>query len=566
MAKSQEDAKSKLKKGPVMWIVKNSKSQLVNIIIVTVFYAVLALVGVYSALIVKDVVDNATSGNIDGVIFFGTVYALVTLGSLILRIATRNLYFVIGAKLTKHFRKFIFETILKKDYYAISSTHSGKLLNLLTSDVGVVVSAMVSIIPTFAFMITKLVGAIIVLMSIDWRFAFIFIVGGIVLIFISQLFKKGMKKLYKRVQETEGETRSFFQEIIAGLLVVKVFNAEKTVSSKAQNLQDDNYKVRAKSNLISIIATSSFSFIFSVAYLYGLLWGSINIVNGVITFGTLTAILTLIGQIQSPISELSGLLPRYYSAIASAERLMSIENINDENKTNNEEVDIKQLYKDLRYIKFENVSFSYDRDIVLKNTSLTLNKGDFTVIMGTSGIGKSTLAKLLMGVYPVSDGEIFLEKINGEKIYLYKDVRKLFSYVPQGNFLLSGTIKENIMFANINATDEEVEKAVEISCVNQFAYDLPDKLNTIIGERGQGLSEGQVQRVAIARAILTNAPIIILDEATSALDEATEKLLLENLKTLKNKTCVIISHKKSAISVCNRHIEIVDGVIIEERN
>ncbi len=550
-------------KTSLLWIAKNSKSQLVSIILVTIFYVLLAIIGVYSALIVKSAVDSATNSDMDGVIFYGAIYAGVLLATLLLRILTRNLYFIIGAKLTKQFRKNIFEMILNKDYYEVSGIHSGKLLNLITSDIGIVVDAMVSIMPTVSFMITKLIGVLVVLLSIDLRFSIIFIVGGVVLILVSEIFKKKMKKLYKKVQETEGETRSFFQEIIAGLLVVKVFNAEKKVSQKADNLQDENYKIKAKSNFISIFATSSFTFLFSVAYLYGLMWGSINIVNGLITFGTLTAILSLITQIQTPVSELSSVMPKYYAALASAERLMNLEDIKEDTKVNDSKISITKLYEDLNFIKFDNISFKYDREIILNNTDLTINKGDFTVIMGISGIGKSTLTKLLMGVYPLSEGQIYFEKTNGEKIYAYKDIRKIFSYVPQGNFLLSGTIRENIMFANATATKDEVNIAVEISCVNQFLKDLPDGLDTKIGERGQGLSEGQVQRIAIARAILTKSPIIILDEATSALDEDTEKKVLENIKALKNRTCIIVSHKKAAEKVCNRHIKIIEGKIIE---
>ena len=481
---------------------------------------------------------------------------------LLLRVVTKNIYFYIGAKLTVHYRKTIFNTIIRKDYFKVSSFHSGELLNRITNDVAVVADAVVSILPSFSFMVTKLVGALSVLIAIDWRFTLIFIAGASVLLVVSRAFRSKMKKLHKQVQQTEGKVRSFMQEILSGLLMVKVFGAEDKVDQRASQLQEDNYRIKVKRNRISVIAGTSFSFIFSAGYLYGLLWGAVHIVAGTVTYGTLTAVLSLIGQIQNPVAELSGLLPKYYGALASAERLMELERFPDEAQINDGEMDMQQIYRDLQAIVFKNISFQYDRDLVLKNASLTLQKGTFAVIMGMSGIGKSTLTKLLMGVYPLSGGSIYFKLKDGRQIPVDKSIRRLYAYVPQGNFLLSGTIRDNIAFVCPQASDEDVLRAAKISCAQDFIEELPNGLDTVVGERGQGLSEGQIQRVAIARAILTDAPILILDEATSALDEATEQKLLENIKTLNQKTCIIVSHKKAALSVCDRRIEIIDGKIV----
>jgi ATP-binding cassette subfamily B protein len=183
--------------------------------------------------------------------------------------------------------------------------------------------------------------------------------------------------------------------------------------------------------------------------------------------------------------------------------------------------------------------------------------------MGISGIGKSTLLKLLLGVFSVQSGSIYL-KTDNDKIPVDKYTRKLFTYVPQGNMLISGTIKENLTFINDDVTDEEIEKAIEISCAKQFIDELPLGIETVIGEKGLGLSEGQVQRLAIARSILSKAPVLLLDEATSALDEETEKQFLTNLRELNNVTCIIVSHKKAALEICNKHIQINNGRIVEE--
>ncbi|HIR04305.1 MAG TPA: ABC transporter ATP-binding protein [Candidatus Scatovicinus merdipullorum] len=547
---------------PLRWIAGHTKSQIGNILLIVVFYAVLALIGVYSALLARGVIDSAVAGEMQGVVFYGCVYGGLLLFQLLLRVVTKNIYFYIGAKLTVHYRKTIFNTIIRKDYFKVSSFHSGELLNRITNDVAVVADAVVSILPSFSFMVTKLVGALSVLIAIDWRFTLIFIAGASVLLVVSRAFRSKMKKLHKQVQQTEGKVRSFMQEILSGLLMVKVFGAEDKVDQRASQLQEDNYRIKVKRNRISVIAGTSFSFIFSAGYLYGLLWGAVHIVAGTVTYGTLTAVLSLIGQIQNPVAELSGLLPKYYGALASAERLMELERFPDEAQINDGEMDMQQIYRDLQAIVFKNISFQYDRDLVLKNASLTLQKGTFAVIMGMSGIGKSTLTKLLMGVYPLSGGSIYFKLKDGRQIPVDKSIRRLYAYVPQGNFLLSGTIRDNIAFVCPQASDEDVLRAAKISCAQDFIEELPNGLDTVVGERGQGLSEGQIQRVAIARAILTDAPILILDEATSALDEATEQKLLENIKTLNQKTCIIVSHKKAALSVCDRRIEIIDGKIV----
>lgn len=552
--------------GGLKWIIKNSKKQIPAIIIVTFFYCILAFIGVYNALISKSVVDSAINGNMNGVILYGITFAAIIFIQLLLRIVTRSWYFKIGSRLTIHYRQIMFNTLLKKDYYSLSKYHSGELINRITNDIAVVADMVTSLLPSLSFMLTKLIGALAVLFAIDWRFTIVFVAGALLLFVITRLFRGKMKSLHKKAQEADGKVMSFMQEVLSSLLVVKVFGAEGKTSKKCGDLQQNSYKIKLKRNFISVVANTGFSFIFSLGYLYGLLWGSVSIVNHVITFGTLTAILSLVSQIQGPVSELSSLLPKYYGAVASAERLMELEALDNDVKINDTSVNREDVYKNLKSIEFDSISFSYDRDIVLDNTSFSLNKGDFLVIMGISGIGKSTLTKLLMGVYPLEKGEIYLQLNNNEKIYVDKSTRHMFAYVPQGNFLLSGTIRENIAFVYENAKDEEIMEAAKIACADTFIKELPLGLDTVIGEKGQGLSEGQVQRIAIARAILCASPVLIFDEATSALDENTEKQMLNNLKSLNNRTCIIISHKNAALDVCNRCVKIVDGKIVEDGN
>ena len=406
--------------------------------------------------------------------------------------------------------------------------------------------------------------AFIYLVALDKVFTLVFLVGGILVFAFSFLFRKILKKLHKNVQESEGRVRSFIQEILTSLLVVKSFNVEEKVSGEADELMEVNYKTKMKRRMFGILSSATMSATFNLGYVFALAYGSYRLLNG-LDYGNLVAMLQLVNQIQYPFSSLSGMLPKYFALLASAERIIELDNIKDEFEKNNQDIDVKSTYKNLNSIEFKDITFGYDRDVILNDTSLTVNKGDFVAIMGISGIGKSTLLKLLLGVFNVDNGTITLD-VNGKEIPVDCHTRKLFSYVPQGNFLLSGTIKDNLKFINSNATDEEIEKAVKISCSDQFVYDLPDGLETVIGERGIGLSEGQLQRLAIARSILSKSPIMLLDEATSALDEATELRFLKNLKEMQDKTCIIVSHKTAALEICNKHIQIVDGkIVVEEK-
>ncbi|WP_405352700.1 ABC transporter ATP-binding protein [Ruminococcus sp.] len=544
------------------WIVKNAKPQVINIIIISVIYAAMAYLGVVVATLSRGIVDSAVNSDIGGIVYYAIILVSLTVGQLIIRIVSKVLNFNIQAKLEMSIKQSIFNSIIRKKYDKISQIHTGELLNRITSDVLVVVGSIISIVPNMVYFLVKLIGVFVVLFAIDKTFCFVFIIGGALMFSVVLLFKSKMKALHKAVQESDGKTRSFFQEIFSSLLVVKVFNAEKKVSENAMNLQMNNFKIKRKRNYISIVATTGFSFVFSLGYMYALIWGAFAISDHIITYGVLTSMLALVTQIQGPVRGISSILPSYYSALASAERLMDIENLENEDIVNKSLIDTKDLYSKTKKIVFDNITFSYGRENVLENTSLVLNKGDFALLAGISGIGKSTLTKLLLDVISPDSGEIYLNLSDGEKVYVDKNIRSLFSYVPQGNFLLSGTIRDNIAFVSSEPDEQKIIESAKIACAYDFISNLPNGLDTRVGENGKGLSEGQIQRIAIARAVYSDAPIIIFDEATSALDANTEVQLLKNLKKLKNKTCILISHKMAAKEICNKEIIIKDKKII----
>lgn len=553
----------------IKWIFDASKKQRFAIFVMALLNIMQAVTAVIISYMLRYVVNAATDSTLtadrkfEGVTFWGIMFVIVMLFQIVITILSRHIVFRVNARLTIDMKSRLYHKILRKDYSQVTRFHTGEMLNRLNNDVGSIVSAITGLIPSLSYVFAKLVGIFIVLFSIDPLFTLAFIGVGMFVLLVSSFFKKMMKNYHKQIMETDGKIRSFMQETLSSLLVIKIFRVEDKVVNIASDLQEINYKRKAKRNIISLITNGSFSVAFRSAYLFGLFYCAVKIIEGdsVITYGVLSQVLSLINQISVPIQSLAGILPAYYSAIGSAERIMEFENMDDELEVNDIDADFEGIYKDLDTIEFKDIIFKYDRDYIFNNTDLSIKKGDLIVMTGISGIGKSTLLKLLLGVFKLENGDIYLNMKDGSKITVDCNLRRLFSYVPQGNFLLSGTIRDNIAFIKEDATDEEIRQAVEFACAD-FIFDLPDGLNTVIGEKGLGLSEGQVQRVAIARAIVSGAPVILLDEATSALDEQTELKLLENIKKLTDKTCILISHKKAANAMCDKEVRIVEGKIV----
>ena len=546
------------------WIFKVCQKQVPLMILLVILNAVYGVSSVFFAKFSKNIIDGATQAkDFDIVVKFALCMLGLVVFQMTLNITKNSLSERCSARLEMILKKYLLDLVISKDYQKVTSYHTGDLQNRMFNDVRLVATGFTTIIPEAAYFGAKLLSSLIYLIIIDKIFALIFVVGGCAVFLITRLFRKTLKKLHKNVQETEGKTRSFIQEILTNLLVIKAFSVEDRINDTTDELQEYNFGARMKKRNFSICANVGLGAVFSVGTVFAIAFGAYSILFKGMTYGTVTAIIQLVNQVQSPFVSLSGIMPKYYTTLASAERLMELDDLPNETQKNATEIDAVKVYQELKSIDFNHISFKYDRDIILDNTSLKINKGDFVAIMGISGIGKSTLLKLLLGVFNLNSGSITLETDSGS-IPIDKNTRKMFSYVPQGNMLISGTIRDNITFINQNASDEEIEQAIRISCSKQFIDELPSGIETVIGEKGLGLSEGQVQRLAIARSLLANAPVILLDEATSALDENTEKEFLQNLKELKNVTCVIVSHKMAALEICNKKIQIKDGKIISE--
>ncbi len=549
----------------LQWIYIYGKKSLGAVCLLAVFSGLIAGSFILLALVSSAILDIAT-GSREGNIWIQVLFLiLLILLQAVLNIVSSNVRIRVTTKIEMRIRQGVFSMILKKQYGEVNKIHSGEILNRLTSDVDIVVGGIVSLIPQAISMLTKIVAGLVVLFSIDARFTgLVLAVGGLVCIF-SRIYSRHFKYLHKEVQRTNGVVRSYMQECLENIVVIKSFVNEQAVCGKLNDFQRDNYKIRIKRNAISNIANTLVYVMFTAGYYAALAWGALQISAGVMTFGTLTAFLQIIQQIKAPFRNVSGLIPQYYSMQASAERLMELEEMEEE-QAESKISDVHRFQKEFRAITAEDVVFSYvEGEPVLENASLRIEKGELLAIVGESGIGKSTLIKLLLHLMPCDKGHLYLET-DAEKIEIDAGTRNVFSYVPQGNMIMSGTIRDNITFCNEDVTDEEIKRAAQTACIWDFIETLPNGLDTVLTERGEGLSMGQVQRIAIARAILDDAPILLLDECTASLDKDTEWQVLQNLKKMNTKTIICISHTSAGIACCDRVLQIENKKFTEVEN
>lgn len=549
----------------LQWIYMYGKKSLGAVCLLAVFSGLIAGSFILLALVSSAILDIAT-GSREGNIWIQVLFLiLLILLQAVLNIVSSNVRIRVTTKIEMRIRQGVFSMILKKQYGEVNKIHSGEILNRLTSDVDIVVGGIVSLIPQAISMLTKIVAGLVVLFSIDARFTgLVLAVGGLVCIF-SRIYSRHFKYLHKEVQRTNGVVRSYMQECLENIVVIKSFVNEQAVCGKLNDFQRDNYKIRIKRNAISNIANTLVYVMFTAGYYAALAWGALQISAGVMTFGTLTAFLQIIQQIKAPFRNVSGLIPQYYSMQASAERLMELEEMEEE-QAESKISDVHRFQKEFRAITAEDVVFSYvEGEPVLENASLRIEKGELLAIVGESGIGKSTLIKLLLHLMPCDKGHLYLET-DAEKIEIDAGTRNVFSYVPQGNMIMSGTIRDNITFCNEDVTDEEIKRAAQTACIWDFIETLPNGLDTVLTERGEGLSMGQVQRIAIARAILDDAPILLLDECTASLDKDTEWQVLQNLKKMNTKTIICISHTSAGIACCDRVLQIENKKFTEVEN
>ena len=593
------------------WLKKVTKKYRSFVVLLTVFEIIVSGLGICYALVLKQMVDRAVVKDSHGFVIGMIGFGMLVLGQLIIRIITRQISEYTRSSMENALKQILFHSILIKDYGSVSLKHSEEWMNRLTSDTVVCADGMTDILPGFFGMMIRLVGSLVLILYLQPGLAVIMIPGGILFVIITVVLRRPLKRFHKDVQEKDGKVRMYLQEWISSMLVVRVFGVENIAVEQAADTMEVHKGSRMRKAWISNICNSGFSLAINGMYLLGIGFCGYGIIHGNVTFGTLTAMIQLIGQLQSPLASLGGYVPRYYTMIASAERLMEVEQYEDADGAILYSADeVQKLYEEqIREITFRRVSFCYPGEVdtgsptvrkgdvvaansadtgivehkrdVLQDVSFSIAKGDSMAVTGTSGCGKSTMLKLLMGIYRPQTGTIAVILNDGKSIAI-ENMKRLFAYVPQGNFLMGGSVRDVITLGkskdgtadclktdnadgdhadrNDMDLDEKLERAVHLACAD-FVYDLPMQLDTILGEKGAGLSEGQMQRIAIARALYADRPVLILDESTSALDQQTERKLLDNLKQLTDKTVLFVSHRLQALEICSKQLHFEEGMV-----
>lgn len=543
------------KRTPIAWISRRIQKRKGALAVMTATHICSAFLGVLFALGTRWIIDSAQAGNSRQF-----TYACVAQGALILALLgshtlDRHLREKLTAQIDRDLKAHFLHRLLNGDYQTVSAYHTGELLNRLNNDVRIVTGNTVSLLPGVAGMATKLIGAIAFLAVLEPMLTLWVVLAGVVVVVATGFLRRRLKGLHKEVAIAEGKSSGFMQETLEKLLFVQAMDISEEVERRADNLLDNRYDLQRKRKNISVMTGTCMSILSYGAAFASLIWCANGLLSGTMTFGTLTAVSQLVGQLRTPFVNISAIMPQYVALCAAAERLMELETVGKRPKAR---TDGEEVYEKMEGVQAKNLSFGYDRERIFDNASFFLPKNTFGVVAGQSGIGKSTLLKLLLGVLHPDNGNLVFRSGNAETP-VDATTRSLFAYVPQGNLLLSGTIRENLCITRPNATEEEINQAVFVSGMDAFLPALPLGLDTVLGESGAGLSEGQAQRLSIARAILSQAPILLLDEATSALDAETEKLVLQRLKELPNKTCIAVTHKQAPMEQCDWILEVGEG-------
>ena len=532
-----------------------TKGVRLKVFIICFLTVVTSVTSLLFSLLTKNLVDGAVSSNLDQVKKFAVLLGLLLLFQHFLAAVKSWCRVYASADLQKSMQGMLVQELLTKEYAMLKGYHSGELVNRVFSDVSVVRNGVMNILPNFISIIVSFAGASVILIAMDWHFIILMAVGGMAGLALVLLFRRPMKRRHKKMQEAEGALHASAQESLENIRLIKSSVSEQRTARQIQGYQENLRTEQIRQGMFSFGMNDSMALVFDLSWLFCMVWGCMNIFHGNMTYGSLAAMLQLIGRIETPIANAVSIAGQAYGVISSAERLLELTDLPAEEEG--------EVLTDFDAISLENITFKYDDGIeeVLQSINWTIRKGDFMALTGMSGGGKTSLFQLLLGIYKPTSGRL-LFRLGAREVPACRGTRGLFAYVPQGNTLFSGTLRDNLTMFTDRASEEEIRRAVKAACIEDLVEEVG--LDAVLGERGVGLSEGQAQRVAVARALLGHAHILLLDESTSALDEETEARLLRNISVMRDKTCIIVTHRKAALEICDYTLHLAGGKMMLE--
>lgn len=486
----------------------------------------------------------------------GSLYAAVGLmGGLVLcgfalnisGVWVRN---ILGVRAQNRMQQRMLDRILRSQWHGKEALHSGDVLNRLEVDVGNVVTFLTEVIPNTLSVLALFIGAFWYLFSMDATLALITVAIIPVFVLLSKVYVSRMRKLNRAVRSSDSDVQSVLQETIQNRMLIKTLESEGPMVDRLETTQGILRHRVVKRTAFSVLSNFILNFGFAAGYLVAFLWAAVRLADHTLTFGGMTAFLQLVNRIQSPARNLTKLVPAFVSVFTAVERLMELE----ENPLEEQGTPIELSAP--CGVRLQRVSYRYD-DVdgdVIRDLDFDFRPGSCTAVLGETGAGKTTLVRMILGLVAPQHGTVEIYNDRKHRV-LSPRLRCNFVYVPQGNTLMSGTIRDNLRLGKLNATDEEMEEALKKSCA-EFVMDLPEGLDTVCSESGGGLSEGQAQRIAIARALLRDRSIMLFDEATSALDPETERQLLQNILAAHDKTVIFITHRPAVVDYCDQTLTI----------
>lgn len=526
-----------------------------------IFYTLLGLIGtaisLCSSLISKDLVDVITGHQTGLLLRTFSLFLGFSIGNIILSQISNYASNRISIRVDNEIKADVFHKMLVTDWESITSYHTGDLLTRWNSDASAISNGILNWIPNLIIYLVRFLSTLAVVMYYDPTFALLAMLGIPVSMILSRTLLRKMQENNRRSAAMNAKMSGFNQETFSNIQTIKAFDLIRLYNQRLHQLQNEYLNMRMDFQKLSMITSIIMSLVgIAVSYsCYG--WGIYRVWSGAITYGTMTMFLSLSGTLTNTLNSLISLVPTAISITTSAGRLMDILDMPKEDYSLTEETDkFYQTYKnDGLSLSFEQIDYTYHTGTqVFSGASLEAHPHEIVALVGPSGEGKTTMLRLILALLTPQNGRAILYGRDREtELELCPSTRRLFSYVPQGNTMFSGTIAENMRAVKQDATEEEIIAALQASCAWDFVKQLPEGIHSKIGERGGGFSEGQSQRLSIARALLRKSPILLLDEATSALDVATERRVLKNIMQDEYpRTCIVTTHRPTVLGICHK--------------
>lgn len=546
------------------WIFSYSLKYKGAILLYTFLGIVSTSLGLISSVASKYTIDIVTGYQTNRlavllVVMIGSSLLSLLFSSLISRITARLNIFI-----NNDIQADIFDKIIDTDWLSVSKYSNGDILNRFNSDVSIISSNAISWLPKIVIAIYNFIATFAVIWHYNQVMAILAFISAPFMLLMSKFLIKKQRDYQKKVREMNSNMMTFEMETFYNFDTILSFGIANQYGRKMREWQKKYKNISLIYNLFTIktnIFMSVMGLLVQMAsflYCLWLLW------SGTITYGTMTLFLTQRSNLSSAFNSVVGIIPSFLSSSVSAHRVRELVELPKEIHIP-ESTSIDQFVKQGFAIEMDAVNFAYhEGNKVIMDSDFVAKPGEIVALVGPSGEGKTTMIRLILGLIHPQDGIVKIKAANGEYIKANADTRHLFAYVPQGNTILTGTIAENMRMVKEDATDDEIIQALKIGCAWDFVQKMPDGINSIVRERGRGLSEGQAQRIAISRAILRDAPILLLDEATSALDVTTERQVLRNIvKQKPNKTCIVTTHRPSVLNLCQRVYRVVETQVTE---